>query len=166
MRVMAPSPTARARQHRHPNRRSVIEGEAQRPITAGGIGAPAGSSLHNPADCANNFRTMWVDGVSAFALVAADRARDEGERSLMRRRAHERLEEIGRDLGDWAALGELSGERWEQARAIMREEIAAACDWWRAQLAEQGHAPDRVEVLVREYRGAFMRGLRGRMIGI
>src|SRR4051794_26583195 len=89
---------------------------------------------------------MQVDGVSAFALVAADRARDEGERSLMRRRAHERLEEIGRDLGDWAALGELSGERWEQARAVMREEIAAACDWWRAQLAEQGHAPDRVEV--------------------
>ena len=34
------------------------------------------------------------------------------------------------------------------------------------QLAEQGHAPDRVEVLVREYRGAFMRGLRDRMIGI
>src|SRR3954454_11038064 len=38
--------------------------------------------------------------------------------SLMRRRAHERLEGIGRDLGDWAALGELSDERWEQARAV------------------------------------------------
>ena len=106
------------------------------------------------------------DGVSAFALAAYDRARDEGERSLMRTRAHERLEEIGRDLGDWAALGELSDERWEQARAVMREEIAAACDWWRVQLAEQGHAPDRAEALVGEYRAAFLRGLRGRMIGI
>src|SRR6185369_9854681 len=109
---------------------------------------------------------MRFDGISTLALAAADRARDEGERSLMRRRAHERLEEIGRDFGDWAALGELSDERWEQARAVMREEIAAACDWWRAQLAEQGHAPDRVEALVGEYRRAFMRGLRERMIGI
>src|SRR3982751_3217156 len=107
-----------------------------------------------------------LDGVSAFALAAADRARAESERSLMRRRAHERLEEIGRDLGDWDALGELSDERWEQARAVIREEIEAACDWWRAQLAEQSHAPDRVEALVSEYRGAFMRGLRERMIGI
>jgi len=34
------------------------------------------------------------------------------------------------------------------------------------QLAEQGHALDWVEALVSEYRGAFMRGLRDRMIGI
>jgi hypothetical protein len=109
---------------------------------------------------------MWSDGVSAIAVAAYDRARDEGERSAMRRLAVERLDEIGRDLGDWAALGELSDERWEQARAVMREEIEAACDWWRTQLAEQGHAPDRVEALVSEYRGAFMRGLRERMIRI
>src|SRR3954447_3228745 len=36
------------------------------------------------------------------------RARAESERSLMRRRAHERRKEIGRDVGDWSALGALN----------------------------------------------------------
>lgn len=103
------------------------------------------------------------DTVSYFALTAATRARAEDEQSLMRRRAHERLEAIGQDVGDWGVLRALSGDRSEQAAEVVRAEVAAACSWWREVLAEQGHAPDRVEALVSEYRGAFWRGLRGRL---
>ena len=103
---------------------------------------------------------------STAALVAAERTRNEGEHSRMRRAAVERIDQMGRENGlSWPDLKLLSDGRDDIAAQVLRREVADACDWWRAHLTHQGHAPETVERLVKAYADAFWVELRARVCG-
>jgi hypothetical protein len=67
---------------------------------------------------------------STVALVAAERTRDEGEVSRMRRAAVERLDQMERENEiDWPLLKDLSEGRDDIAAQAIQREVADACDW-------------------------------------
>ena len=102
---------------------------------------------------------------STVALVAAERTQNEGEVSRMRRAAVERLDQMERENEiDWPLLKDLSEGRDDIAAQAIQREVADACDWWRAQLQQQGHEPEAVERLLGAYRSAFWVTLRDRIL--
>jgi hypothetical protein len=67
---------------------------------------------------------------STVALVAAERTRNEGEVSRMRRAAVERLDQMERENEiDWPLLKDLSEGRDDIAAQAIQREVADACDW-------------------------------------
>jgi hypothetical protein len=102
---------------------------------------------------------------STVALVAAERTRNEGEHSRMRRAAVERLDQMERENEiDWPLLKQMSEGRDEIAVQVLQHEVQDAADWWRSQLQQQGHEPEAVERLVRAYADAFWTELRDRIL--
>ena len=84
----------------------------------------------------------------------------------MRRATVERLDQMERENEiDWPLLKDLSEGRDDIAAQVIQREVADACDWWRSQLAHQGHAPETIERLVRAYVDAFWTELRDRVCG-
>jgi hypothetical protein len=83
----------------------------------------------------------------------------------MGRAASERLDQMERENEiDWPLLKDLSEGRDDIAAQAIQREVADACDWWRAQLQQQGHGPEAVERLVRAYADAFWTELRDRIL--
>ena len=83
----------------------------------------------------------------------------------MGRAASERLDQMERENEiDWPLLKDLSEGRDDIAAQAIQREVADACDWWRAQLQQQGHEPEAVERLVRAYADAFWTELRDRIL--
>jgi hypothetical protein len=67
---------------------------------------------------------------STVALVAAERTRNEGEVSRMRRAAVERIDQMERENEiDWPLLKDLSEGRDDIAAQAIQREVADACDW-------------------------------------
>ena len=103
---------------------------------------------------------------STVALVAAERTRNEGGHSRMRRAAIERIDQMERENEiEWPMLKQMSEGRDEIAVQVLQHEVQDAADWWRSQLQQQGHAPETIERLVRAYVDSFWTTLRDRVCG-
>jgi hypothetical protein len=99
--------------------------------------------------------------VSAVGLSAVFQGRATSLMSDMRRAAVERVASIGQ--GDDLDLAlRLPGEAGREAAAIVLGDIEGQAARWRERLTEQGHRPEQVERLVREYRTTALLDLQRR----
>ena len=108
-----------------------------------------------------NIRPDLRSSVSAVGLNAGFRARATSQMSAMRRAAVERIAGMGRDDDLHLAL-QLRGEAGREAAEIALGDIEGQAQRWRERLTEQGHRPEQVERLVREYRTTALLALQRR----